>query len=61
VGQWSVGGAIALGALALAAPYAFGEQLIHDRGELVIFAIVSACFGLFIGHSWFRTPTGEQG
>lgn len=46
-----------MGALALVAPIAFGESIVKDRSELVIFAIVSTFFGLFVGHSWF----GEDG
>jgi hypothetical protein len=42
-----------MGALALAAPYAFGERMIKDRADLVVFAALSLLFGLVIGHSWF--------
>jgi transcriptional regulator with XRE-family HTH domain len=45
-----------LGALALAAPYAFGERLIESRSDAVIFAVGAIGFGVFIGHSWFREP-----
>jgi transcriptional regulator with XRE-family HTH domain len=43
-----------MGALALVAPVVFGEPLIVDRAGLVIFAAVSAAFGILLGHSWFR-------
>lgn len=43
--------------LALVAPYAFGETMIEERSDLVIFAIVSAFFGLVVGHSWFKSNT----
>ena len=42
-----------MGALAVAAPYAFGESLIKDRTELSGYAVVSVVFGLLIGHKWF--------
>jgi hypothetical protein len=42
-----------MGALALAAPYAFGEKVINDRTDLAAFAIISAFFGLLVGHSRF--------
>ena len=48
-----------MGALALVAPYALGEPMINDGTELVVFAIASTFFGLFIGHSWFRRSAGE--
>lgn len=48
-----------MGALALVAPYAFGERLVNGRGDLAMFAILSAFFGLFIGHSWFRERTAD--
>jgi len=50
-----------MGALAVAAPNAFGEPLIHDSSEWVIFSIVSLFFGLVIGHSWFRQTTEGRG
>ena len=43
-----------MGALALVAPLAFGEPLIEDRAGLIIFVVVSAFFGLIVGHTWFR-------
>lgn len=49
----------ALGAVALAAPYAFGEKVIDDRTGLVAFAIISAFFGPFVGHSWFGKRTAD--
>jgi len=39
-----------MGALVLAAPYTFGENIV----EAVVFLIVSVFFGLVIGHSWLR-------
>jgi len=45
-----------MGALALAAPLAFGERIIEEWADLVIFAVVSLFFGLVMGHSWFRDP-----
>lgn len=45
-----------MGALAVAAPLAFGERIVEERADLVIFAIVSVFFGLVMGHSWFRDP-----
>ena len=43
-----------MGALALVAPLAFGEPLIEDRAGVIIFVVVSAFFGLIVGHTWFR-------
>lgn len=43
-----------MGAIALVAPIAFGERVIKNRADLVVFGIVSAFFGLVVGHSWFR-------
>ena len=43
-----------MGALVVVAPVAFGEPVIEDRASLVIFVIVSAFFGLVMGHTWFR-------
>jgi hypothetical protein len=43
-----------MGALALVAPVAFGERVIKDQASLIIFVVVSAFFGLVVGHSWFR-------
>jgi hypothetical protein len=48
-----------MGALALAAPYAFGEHIVKDGTDWVVFSIFSAFFGLFIGHSWFRRSGAE--
>jgi hypothetical protein len=48
-----------MGALALAAPDAFGETLINDGTDLVALAIISAFFGLFVGHSWFAKRTAD--
>jgi hypothetical protein len=42
------------GALALVAPVAFGERVIEDQASLIIFVVVSAFFGLVVGHTWFR-------
>jgi len=36
----------------------FGEQLVHGRSDLVAFAIVSAFFGLLVGHYWSRASAG---
>ena len=46
------------GALAIAAPVAFGERIVDGRADLVIFGVVSLVFGLMIGHAWFREPGG---
>lgn len=46
-----------MGSLALVAPYAFGERLIDDHADWVIFSIISIVFGLVVGHSWFQKPT----
>jgi hypothetical protein len=43
-----------MGAVLVASPFISDEPLIEERGELVIFAIVTVFFGLFAGHSWFR-------
>ena len=45
-----------MGALALAAPYAFGEPLIEHRSDVGPFLVISILFGLVMGHSWFRGP-----
>ena len=43
-----------MGALVIAAPYAFGETLIERRSDLIVFVVVMAFFGMVMGHSWFR-------
>jgi len=43
-----------MGALLVAAPYISDDPLIHDKADVVIFACVTAFFGLLAGHWWFR-------
>ena len=47
-----------MGSLLIVAPVAFGETLVNERSDLVIFVIVSLFFGLIMGHSWFRGSEG---
>ena len=47
-----------MGALLIAAPVAFGEPLVEERSDLVVFVVVSLFFGLIMGHSWFRGTEG---
>ena len=47
-----------MGALLIAAPVAFGETLVEERSDLVVFIVVSLFFGLIMGHSWFRGSEG---
>ena len=49
-----------VGSIALVAPFAFGERIVEDRAGWVIMAIVSVVFGLFIGHSWFRSEPARS-
>ena len=49
-----------MGALALVAPLAFGERLIKDRAGLIVFVVVSAFFGLVVGHTWFRGQSAND-
>jgi hypothetical protein len=46
-----------MGALVIAAPYAFGEDIMKGRSDAIIVAGVTAFFGLVVGHSWFRDRT----
>jgi hypothetical protein len=41
--------------LAAVAPIAFGETMIEQRSDLVIFAVISVIFGLVMGRTWFRS------
>ena len=43
-----------MGALVVVAPVAFGEPVIEDQTSLIVFVVVSAFFGLVVGHTWFR-------
>ena len=47
-----------MGAIVLAAPFAFGRPIIEGTSDLVIFAILTVAFGLFVGHHWLR-PAAE--
>lgn len=49
-----------MGALLIAAPYAFGESLANSTVEVVIFLICSVFFGLVVGHSWFKSEGSPQ-
>jgi transcriptional regulator with XRE-family HTH domain len=49
-----------MGALLIAAPYAFGESIANSTEEVVIFLICSIFFGLVVGHSWFKSEESPQ-
>ncbi len=46
-----------MGAIALAAPYAFGEQIIHDRGDVLALIGLSVFMGLVGGYAWSRVSS----
>lgn len=49
-----------MGSLAGVAPTAFGEPIVEERADWVIMAIVAAVFGVFVGHTLFRSKPASS-
>jgi hypothetical protein len=48
-----------VGALVLAAPYAFGDPIVTRASDWMTVGVVAVIFGLVIGHSWLRQRPPE--
>jgi hypothetical protein len=44
-------------AIAVAAPIAFGESIVEDRGGVITLVVIAVIVGSIIGHTWFREPS----